>query len=138
MEPTYRGSCLCGRVRFEIEGGFDAFYLCYCGHCRKDTGSAHASNLFSRSAKLTWLQGLENVKTHQLNDREHVKSFCSNCGSALPAYSERLKLLVVPAGSLDTEPELKPDARIFLDSKAGWVEGLDNIPGFGALPESNQ
>ena len=48
------GSCLCGTVRFKVEGEFDSFYLCHCQHCQKDTGSAHAANLFSSSAKLIW------------------------------------------------------------------------------------
>ena len=53
----YKGSCLCGEVTFEIEGDFDNFYLCHCERCRKDTGSAHAANLFSSTAKLKWLSG---------------------------------------------------------------------------------
>jgi len=40
------GSCLCKKINFEIEGEFDSFYLCHCGRCRKDTGSAHAANFF--------------------------------------------------------------------------------------------
>lgn len=48
----YSGSCLCGEVTFEIEGDFEDFYLCHCERCRKDTGSAHAANLFSSTAKL--------------------------------------------------------------------------------------
>ena len=51
------GSCLCGTVRFEIKGDFDSFYLCHCQYCQKDTGSAHAANLFSQSAKLVWRSG---------------------------------------------------------------------------------
>ena len=39
------GSCLCGEVRFEVTGDFERFFLCHCGRCRKDTGSAHAANL---------------------------------------------------------------------------------------------
>ena len=46
MSNTYSGSCLCGEIRFEIEGEFELFYLCHCEYCRKDTGSAHAANLF--------------------------------------------------------------------------------------------
>lgn len=46
------GSCLCGAVKCQIKGDFDSFYLCYCKHCQKDTGSAHAVNLFSQSAQL--------------------------------------------------------------------------------------
>ena len=37
----HRGSCLCGKVTFEIEGNFEQFFLCHCERCRKDTGSAH-------------------------------------------------------------------------------------------------
>ncbi|MCI3132528.1 GFA family protein [Phenylobacterium aquaticum] len=54
---TTAGSCLCGGIAFEISGPFEAFFLCHCSRCRKDTGSAHAANLFSSTAKLTWLSG---------------------------------------------------------------------------------
>ena len=46
------GSYLFVTVRFEVKGGFDSVYLCHCQYCKKDTGSAHAVNLFSQSAKL--------------------------------------------------------------------------------------
>ena len=51
----YKGSCLCGEITFEIIGEFESFFLCHCERCRKDTGSAHAANLFSSSARLIWL-----------------------------------------------------------------------------------
>ena len=31
----HAGSCLCGQVRFEIEGDFDRFFFCHCQRCRK-------------------------------------------------------------------------------------------------------
>lgn len=55
------GSCLCGRITFEVVGSFDDF--CHCRSCRKDTGSAHTSNLFSATVKLRWLKGKEEVKS---------------------------------------------------------------------------
>jgi hypothetical protein len=48
MTQTVTGSCLCGAVSFEVSGAFDSFFLCHCSRCRKDTGSAHAANLFWR------------------------------------------------------------------------------------------
>jgi hypothetical protein len=44
-QRMHLGSCLCGAVRFEVEGDFQQFYLCHCGRCRNDSGSAHAANL---------------------------------------------------------------------------------------------
>lgn len=130
----YVGSCLCSTVRFEIDGGFDSFYLCHCQHCQKDTGSAHAANLFSQSAKLIWLAGTESVSSFTLPGTRHNKSFCKRCGSALPD-TQISGLLVVPAGCLDTATGMLPTAHLFSASKAVWDDQLGEIPAFKGLPE---
>jgi hypothetical protein len=130
----HSGSCLCGTVRFEVKGEFDSFYLCHCRHCQKDTGSAHAANLFSQSAELRWLSGADAVTAFQLPGTRHRKSFCSRCGSALPS-TEAAGVLVVPAGCLDTAVGLSPTAHLFVASKAVWEEELGQVPAFEVLPE---
>lgn len=129
------GSCLCGKVQYEIIGNFESFYLCHCKRCRKDTGAAHAANIFSKSAELRWLQGHEFVKKYQLPETQHTKSFCTNCGSAIPYESKELNMVVVPAGSLDSELDIKPDANIFMSSKAPWSYKLEEYPCFEKLPD---
>jgi hypothetical protein len=132
MENRHRGSCLCGSVRFEVEGDFDRFYLCHCEYCRKDTGSSHGANLFSSSATLKWISGEDQVRQFTLASTRHAKSFCSICGSALPKTSGAL--LVVPAGSLNSEVSVRPDAHIFVASRATWDEGLEKVPSVEKLP----
>lgn len=134
MDEKHQGSCLCGTVRFEIDGRFDRFFLCHCGHCRKDSGSAHAANLFSSSATLRWLSGQTQVRQYQLPATRHSKSFCLSCGSALPGLQMDGALLVVPAGSLDSEVPLRPDAHIFVASRARWDDALEQIPQIERLP----
>lgn len=129
-----KGSCLCREVRFEVTGEFESFYLCHCQHCQKDTGSAHASNLFSSSATLAWTSGEEHVKTYTLPSTKHVKSFCSICGSALPNLQMNNTLLVVPAGSLDEEISIKPTAHIFTSSAANWGKNLEKVRSYKQLP----
>ncbi|MFC3852062.1 GFA family protein [Salinispirillum marinum] len=131
---THTGSCLCGTARFEIHGEFDSFFLCHCKHCQKDTGSAHAANLFSRAAQLVWQSGADAVTSFTLPGTRHTKCFCSLCGSALP-NTQIPGLLVVPAGCLDTEMGMPPKAHIFLSSKAAWEDGLENVPRFDKLPK---
>ncbi len=70
---VHKGTCLCGKVSFEVEGDFENFYLCHCERCRKDSGSAHAANLFSSTADLRWLSGEEYVRVFDLEG--HIKSF---------------------------------------------------------------
>lgn len=130
----YSGTCLYGTVRFEIKGEFESFYLCHCKHCQKDTGSAHAANLFSRSATLVWQSGAEAVTDFTLPGSRHSRSFCKLCGSALPS-TQNADLLVVPAGCLDTEIATLPTAHIFLSSRAAWEDAFEVVPKFGGLPD---
>lgn len=127
------GSCLCGTVSFQVKGDFDSFYLCHCRHCQKDTGSAHAANLFSHSAKLVWLSGADTVASFTLPGTRHNRSFCKLCGSALP-NTPVAGLLVVPAGSLDSQITMLPTAHIFSSSRAVWDERLEEVPKFEGLP----
>jgi len=128
------GSCLCGTVRFKVEGAFDSLYLCHCQHCKKDTGSAHAANLFSQSAKLSWQSGADAVTTFTLPGTRHSRSFCKFCGSALP-NTQAAGVLIVPAGSLDTDVSILPTAHIFSSSKAHWEEASEEVPTFEKLPD---
>ena len=129
-----KGSCLCGKVRFEIEGAFESFFLCHCEYCRKDTGSAHAANLFSTTARVNWLSGQDGIKTYNLPATRHTKSFCSKCGSALPYTQEDGEWIAVPAGSLDDKVPIKPNAHIFTASKADWDQDLENVPQIEKFP----
>jgi hypothetical protein len=134
MSVKYCGSCLCGEVRFEIEGEFESFYLCHCEYCRKDTGSAHAANLFSSTATLRWLSGIENVRRFNLSATRHSKCFCGTCGSALPIMQTSGEMLVVPAGSLDTKVPIRPNAHIFVSNRAVWDASLERVPTVDRFP----
>lgn len=134
MSDKHQGSCLCGAVRFEIDGAFEHFFLCHCSRCRKDTGSAHAANLFSTQAKLTWLAGEQHIKTFRLPETRHARSFCAECGAALPGVQMDGALLVTPAGCLDSELSLKPTAHIMFASRANWDEHLEDAPKIDGLP----
>ncbi|MBN0988922.1 GFA family protein [Amphritea pacifica] len=130
----YFGSCLCGTAKFKVQGDFDSFFLCHCQHCQKDTGSAHAANLISQSAKLIWQSGADAVTSFMLPGTRHNKSFCKLCGSALPS-TQIAGLLVVPAGCLDTEISMLPTAHIFSSSKAAWDDVSGDLPKYEGLPE---
>ncbi|MAM09463.1 MAG: aldehyde-activating protein [Rhizobiaceae bacterium] len=134
MTSTTIGSCLCGDVKFQISGAFESFFLCHCRRCRKDTGSAHAANLFSSTATLSWISGLDNVQTYKVPGTRHEKSFCARCGSAVPSVQMEGALVVVPAGSLDSAIENRPSAHICLASRAEWDARLEDIPKFDGLP----
>src|SRR5438094_273119 len=71
MQPTLTGGCLCGAVRYEIEGKLRHITHCHCGMCRKAHGAAFATYaslarrrfrhraLLSRAHRRRWSLGIE-------------------------------------------------------------------------------
>ena len=130
----YSGSCLCKEVAFEVTGDFMKFFLCHCSRCRKETGSAHAANLFTNTAEFKWIKGEAFVQTYRVPHTRFAKSFCKNCGSALPTVGANNSILV-PAGSLDCDVDLSPQGHIHMSSKANWDQNFQQIAQFDTLPK---
>ena len=53
----------------------------------------------------------------------------------MPREVPELGVIVIPAGSLDHEISLKPEARIFWDSRAKWSCSGDEIKTFSEYPQ---
>ncbi|MBB3063679.1 GFA family protein [Microbulbifer rhizosphaerae] len=135
MKDAITGGCVCGEVLFSIEDDFENFYFCHCEQCRKMTGSAHASNLFTRPDNIKWEKGFDSVKRYDHPTRTFSQAFCTHCGSALPYVSKSGKALVVPAGSLDEEPKKALDAQIFCSEETEWHKVGLSSPKHSGFPE---
>ncbi|TCM41411.1 MULTISPECIES: GFA family protein [Novosphingobium] len=133
-QSNISGSCLCGTVRFDINGSFDSFFLCHCSRCRKGSGTAHGANLFATDASLHWVAGEAEVKIFRLPGTRHQRSFCVECGSALPDVQMDGALLKVPAGCLDGPIEIRPTAHICCASRADWDVDLEKVVTMDGLP----
>lgn len=135
VKPTVVGSCLCGKVMFESKNEFKQFHLCHCIQCQKATGSAHASNLFTAIDNIKWLSGESLVKTYHMPGRSISNAFCTDCGGAVPYHSGTGTALIIPAGCLDTKPNIAPQDNIFCSEKASWYETAINAKEFDGFPE---
>ena len=123
------GSCLCGGVAFELAGPVIRFYHCHCSRCRRARGAAHASNLFVAAADFEWTRGEESIRDFKLPEAERFgQAFCRTCGAKLPRVNLQRGYAVVPAGSLDDDPGARPQAHIFVGSKAPWYEIPEGLP----------
>jgi hypothetical protein len=61
--------------------------------------------------------------------------FCKKSGSSLPWMTQTKKAVVVPAGTLDADPELRPSQNIFWGSRASWYADASNLIKFDQLPD---
>lgn len=135
MTEHAQGSCLCGEVRYEITGNLGIFQYCHCSRCRKFTGSAHSANLLVAPEQFRWLAGDDLVGTYSPENTKHfATAFCKQCGSSLPWYAKTGKAVVIPAGTLDTSPDIKPSQNIFCASQAQWYQETSVLPKYDELP----
>ena len=131
----YSGSCICGSVKYEITGEFRFFYHCHCGRCRKTTGTGHASNVIISPDASKWIEGEDLIGSYKVPDAERFRTvFCKNCGGPLPRVAPDLSIAVIPAGTLDSNPEINPDGHIFGDSKAEWSCDAADLPTWAEYP----
>ena len=135
-EQPIKGSCLCGKITYEVQGPVKMFQYCMCSRCRKFTGSAHAANIIVPENKFKWLTGEEILGYYPHPEAKHFATgFCKNCGSSLPYKVQNAPVFVVTAGTLDDDPGIKPMHSIFWDSKANWFEETCNLQKFAETPK---
>lgn len=136
MSDPITGSCLCKQVIYEITGPVEAFHWCHCSRCRKETGSAHAANLFTRPGGVKWLRGEQWVKRFDLPEAKRFsRAFCSHCGSPAPYLNRTGTHMIVPAGTLDADPGAVPQDNIHWNSRAPWYEAGMAARHYDAEPE---
>lgn len=131
---TLTGGCLCGAVRYEIAGLLRHITHCHCSMCRKGHGAAFATyaTLSRRRFRLT--AGESEIRAYRSSPNV-TREGCRVCGSPLFwCRSDHPDVLEVALGSIDGDPVGRPEAHIFVASKACWFEITDALPRFDEVP----
>ena len=122
-----QGTCLCGEVRYEIDGPLGTMSHCHCSMCRKHHGTPFATTVSASIASFRWIAGERSVVLYR-SSPYGMRSFCRTCGSVTPLLDEEMGLALCPAGSLQGEPDVRPQAHVFVGSKAVWHTITDDLP----------
>ena len=134
-EGNVRGGCLCGEVSYQVTGPFKVAHNCHCSRCRHGRAAAHASNAFVAADDLEFLSGEKNLKSYKVPDAKFfTQVFCKTCSSPMPRKDEERGIAVIPMGSLDDDPEIKPVDHIFCDHKTNWHDITDDLPQYPEGP----
>jgi hypothetical protein len=144
--PALRGSCLCGGVKFEVTGPVERASNCHCSKCRKQHGAAFRSRARIRRLDLRWIQGEDLVKFYESTPGS-FRGFCSVCGSPIiNKFDERsrsagwrpsaVEEYGIALATLDDDPGVRPQAHLFVGSKAPWFEITDDLPQHDTVPTS--
>lgn len=136
--PTLYGSCLCGGIKYEINGPLVGPSNCHCTMCRKQHGAAFRSRARVEISDFKWVQG-EDLVTFYESTPGTFRGFCRVCGSPIinkfsagtplaerdPQAPSRYGIALA---TLDEDPGLRPTAHSFVAYKAPWYEITDDLP----------
>jgi hypothetical protein len=135
LDGATHGSCLCGDVTFSVSGAPVRWLQCHCSRCRRGRSAAHGSNTFYPTAQFAWRSGRELVQKYKPPEAERFAvSFCVRCGGGAPVERDNVPFVLVPASLLDADPGARPQAHIYVASKAPWYALRDALPQFAELP----
>ena len=121
----HTGSCLCGAVKFVVEGELKPPDACHCTQCRKQSGHYFASTDVPRASlsvrgadKVTWFASSERVR----------RGFCSVCGSTLFWDPIRKDTIGIAMGAFDTPTATHLAIHIFVADKGDYYDIADGLP----------
>ena len=125
---SYLGKCLCGAVEVEITGEISQIIHCHCSLCRKNSGTAYATNGFVNTNEFEVTKGKGSLTTFSFKPGRN-RHFCTCCGS--PVYSSNESdptRIRVRLGLLDSDILERPISHNFVTSKANWEDMDANLP----------
>jgi hypothetical protein len=121
----HRGSCLCGGVRFRVEGELPPGDACHCTQCRKSSGHYFASTdvprealSFDADATLRWYPSSGKVR----------RGFCGECGASLFWNPIGRAKIAIAMGAFDGPTGSALHMHIFVAEKGDYYAISDGLP----------
>lgn len=122
MASYLLGSCICEKVKYKVKDDFISFKLCHCRLCQKASGSSNAANAFTSVESIRWLQGETQLKRFDVPNSLVRRVFCKNCGTSMPFITQNESLLVIPVGTLSSQPKLSPQEVRYWHERMPWYD----------------
>ncbi len=119
----YEGSCLCGKVKYQVLSDPQKVSHCHCKMCQKQHGAAFATFASVPKEDLKYTQGQNLLKSYNSSGSIQRK-FCECCGSSIewsgsPNYPDWVSFSL---GTLDTHYAPENIIDIYTEAKACWLE----------------
>jgi len=120
------GSCLCGKVKYEISGQVGDIVHCHCNTCRKAHGAAFSSVAAVKDIDFK-LFGHKALSSFESSPGK-VRYFCAGCGTQIYAKRQATEHIILRLGSLDSDLASKEKNHIWVSQKASWYLINSDLP----------
>jgi hypothetical protein len=128
VNAIIEGGCLCGAVRYRIEGEPLVSVTCQCRSCRRASGAAVVPWLHVSSERFSIIAG-QPAEFH--SSPTVTRTFCDRCGTPLTyRRSDYGAAIDVTTCSLDDPDACPPVAHVWTGHRLGWMKLADDLPCF--------
>ena len=135
MVNIYLGGCLCGALRYEAAGEPLSAGHCYCGDCRKASGSGFIPFIGFASSAVRFAGQARQFKSRAASGGEAVRNFCPVCGGLVFGGEVGTHAWhTIYAGSLDDPTLFQPRIAIFTRGRPEWAVIPDSLTVFDGAP----
>ena len=136
-----KGGCLCGAIRYEIQGAPLFSGQCCCRDCQKATGTGHVTIIGVHNSQLA-ITGTPQTYTSRGGSGGSVtRHFCGVCGGRIYTSGDQPgEVVMVQAGSLDEPNQVSPQTIIYVRDAAAWdfldpaLQKFETFPVFETAP----
>ncbi len=123
-QHRFSGRCLCGGVKYEVQGPLRVVINCHCGQCRRTHGHYSAYTAAAREGLV--LHANRTLRWYQSSDKAR-RGFCTECGANLFWDAQDQPTMSIAAGTLDQPTGLKTTAHIFVQDLPDYYTLEDNL-----------
>lgn len=125
----FKGSCLCGAVRYEIDQLDMPIRHCHCITCRKAHAAYHNTGAGVLREHFRWIQGEDKLTAYESSPGK-LRRFCSICGSQVISEKPDQPSIILRVATLDDDPGARPSAHIWTSHSAPWLVDPEDTPSY--------
>lgn len=121
---NHSGGCVCGGVRYSVDGALRQVIACHCEQCRRSSGHFVAATATRRDRlallnadTLRWYSAIPGYR----------RGFCAECGSSLFFERTGEDRISIAAGSLNDARGLRIAAHLFVDEAGAYYEVDESV-----------
>lgn len=128
MKMKLEGGCLCGAIRYRLDGEIEESAYCHCRTCQRQSGAPVVAWFAIAPASFAYTNG--KPKGYRASDRA-TREFCGDCGTYLLfREDDATATLGVNTATLDVPAQVPPTFHIWHQSHIAWFETADTAPRF--------
>ncbi len=113
------GGCLCGEVRYSIDGLVRSVVNCFCTQCQKTSGHHVAA---TRADKENFRLEQDTMLTWYTSSPGVQRGFCRQCGGNLFWDNSQENQISVMAGTIDKPTGLNTVKNIYTEDASDYFE----------------